>query len=53
MNHDDIDSLAVDLHDFFVNVMKVDLNEDSDFKAILSFFYDKLDRFVTHERSYN
>lgn len=53
MNHDDIDSLAVDLHDFLVGDMGLDLNDDGDFNAMLSLLHDKLDRFITRDRNYN
>jgi len=53
MSPDDIDSLALDLHDFLVDVLGLDLNEDGDFNAMLSLLYEKLDRFVTRDRNYN
>ena len=53
MSPDDIDSLAVDLYDFLVNVMGLDLNEDADYEALLSLLYDKLDPFITRDRNYN
>ena len=53
MSPDDIDSLAVDLHDFLVGDMGLDLNDDGDFNAMLSLLYEKLDPFVTRDRNYN
>ena len=53
MNHDGIDSLAVDLHNFLVDDMGLDLNDDSDFNAMLSLLYNKLDPFITRDRNYN
>jgi len=53
MNHDDIDSLAVDLYNFLVDDMGLDLNDDGDFNAMLSLLYNKLDPFITHDRNYN
>jgi hypothetical protein len=53
MNHDVIDSIAIDLQDFLVGDMGLDLNDDGDFNALLSFLYDKLDPFVTRDRNYN
>lgn len=53
MSPDDVDSLALDLHNFLVNVMGLDLNENSDYEALLSFLYDKLDPFITRDRNYN
>jgi hypothetical protein len=53
MSPDDIDSLAVDLHDFLVGDMGLDLNDDGDFNAMLSLLYDKLEPFVTRDRNYN
>lgn len=53
MSPDDIDTLAVDLYDFLVNVMGLDLNEDADYEALLSLLYDKIDPFITRDRNYN
>ena len=53
MSPDNIDSLALDLHDFLINVVGLDLNGDSDYVAIHDFLADKLDRFVTRDRNYN
>jgi len=53
MSPDDIDNLALDLHDFLVNDMGLDLNGDSDYEDLQSFLYEKLDRFVTRDRNYN
>lgn len=53
MSPDDIDSLALDLHNFLVDDMGLDLNENSDYEALLSLLYDKLDPFVTRDRNYN
>jgi hypothetical protein len=53
MSPDDIDSFSLDLYDFLVNVMTLDLNEDADYEALLSLLYDKLDPFITRDRNYN
>jgi hypothetical protein len=53
MSPDDIDSLALDLHNFLVDDMGLDLNDDGDFNAMLSLLYEKLEPFVTRDRNYN
>lgn len=53
MSPDDIDSLALDLHNFLVDDMGLDLNENGDYEDLQSFLYEKLDRFVTRDRNYN
>ena len=53
MNPDDVDNLATDLHNFLVDDMGLDLNDDGDFNAILSLLYNKLDPFITRDRNYN
>jgi hypothetical protein len=53
MSHDDIDTVVLKLHDFLVNVMRVQLDENDDYIALSSFMYDALDTFVTKDRNYN
>lgn len=53
MTEDDIMSLSLDLHDFLLNVMKVQLDEDDDYGALSDFLMSKLDSFITRERNYN
>lgn len=53
MSPDDIDSITLDLYDFLVNKMKVQLDENDDYDALSSLMYDVLDKFVTRDRNYN
>jgi hypothetical protein len=53
MSPDDIDSITLDLYDFLVNKMKVQLDENDDYSALSSFMYSVLDKFVTRDRNYN
>jgi hypothetical protein len=53
LNHDDIDSLAVDLYNFLVDDMGLELGDDDDFNAMLSLLYNKLDPFITRNRNFN
>jgi len=51
MSPDDIDSLALDLHNFLVDDMPD--ARITDYGDLRDFLYEKLDRFVTRDRNYN
>jgi hypothetical protein len=53
MSPDDIDTLTLRLYDFLTNVMRVDLNEDSDYNAVSDFLAEQLEPFITRDRNYN
>lgn len=53
MSPDDIDSITLDLFDFLVNKMRVQLDEDDDYKTVGDFLQRRLDKFITRDRNYN
>lgn len=53
MNHDDIDSIVLALHDFLIGPLKCNLDENDDYVALQDFMYAALDPFVTNERNFN
>jgi len=53
MSPDDIDSIAVDLHDLLINKLGCCLDEDDDFQIIHEFLVNNLDKFTTRDRNYN
>jgi hypothetical protein len=52
MDEDDIIKVALDLHDFLVDLGRVP-NECEDYDALRNLLSDKLAPFITKERNYN
>ena len=52
MDEDDIMSVALDLHDFLVDLGRVP-NDDEDYEGIQELLMNKLAPFITKERNYN
>ena len=52
MSPDDIDGIAVDLHDMLL-ARGIQLDDDADFTAIYDFLHDKFEPFFTRDRNYN
>ena len=54
MSPDDIDSIALDLHDFLVSdMMGRYLDEDADYDTLRDFLYKQLEPFIMRDRNYN
>lgn len=53
MSPDDVDSLALKLHDFLVEKLGCKLDEYDDYSHLADFLHDSLDEYITGERNYN
>lgn len=52
--YEDIDSIALDLHDFLVDKLGCTLDENDDFGDLVEFLHDKLRDFSINDyRNYN
>jgi hypothetical protein len=52
MTEDDIDSLTLDLNDFMLDSIGVDLN-DEEYDLLRDFLYGKFEWLISKERNYN
>jgi len=53
MSPDDVENLTFELHDFLVNEMRVQLDEEDDYQSLSNFLFLNLDKFITRERNFN
>jgi hypothetical protein len=53
MSPDDIDRIALGLHDLLVLDLGCDLSENQDWDILLEYIHEALEPYVTRDRNYN